>query len=85
MVQNQGCDIKWAHIVELSENAVANTALYVGKHLTREHLNLTSYSRMNVRLAAQVFTHSNVTSYDMMILYYITRCLVNLLLMDSRQ
>ena len=80
MVQNQGYDIKWAHIVELSENAVD-----VGKHLTREHLNLTSYSRMNVRLAAQVFTHSNVTSYDMMILYYITRCSVNLLLMDSRQ
>ena len=68
MVQNQGYDIKWAHIVELSENAVANTALYVGKHLTREHLNWTSYSRMNVRLAAQVYTHSNVTSYDMMIL-----------------
>ena len=56
VLQNQGCDIKWAHIVELSEKVVADTALYVGKNLTREHLNLTSYSRMNVRLAAQVFT-----------------------------
>lgn len=64
VVQNQGCDIKWAHIVELSEKAVANTALYVGKNLTREHLNLTSYSRMNVRLAAQVLIHNYITPFN---------------------
>ena len=45
--------------MELYEKAVANTGLYVGKHLTREHVNLTSYSRMNVRLAAQVFTRTH--------------------------
>ena len=66
--------ITWAHIVELSGKTVANTALYVGKNLTREHLNLTSYSRMNVRLAAQVFTHNYITPFDIniMILYYFT-------------
>ena len=51
--QNNGCEIKWAHLVELCEKTVANTGLYIG-NLKREHLNLTSYSRMNVRLAAQV-------------------------------
>ena len=39
----------------LSEKAVDKLGLYiVVKHLKREHLNLTSYSCMNVRLAAQV-------------------------------
>ena len=52
--QNNTCDIKWAHLVELCEKALGNTGLYIGK-LTREHLNLTSYSRVNVRLAAQVY------------------------------
>ena len=41
--------------MELSEKAVDKLGLYiVGKHLKREHLKLTSYSRLNVRLAAQV-------------------------------
>ena len=40
-------------MVELAEKATSNTGLYINK-LTREHLILTSYSRMNVRLAAQV-------------------------------
>ena len=44
-------------MVELCEKTVANTGLYIGNKLTREHLNLTSYSRMNVRLAAQVYMH----------------------------
>ena len=39
----------------LSEKAVDKLGLYiVVKHLKREHLNLISYSCMNVRLAAQV-------------------------------
>ena len=66
-MQNQGCDIKWAHIVELSEKAMTNTALYVGNNLKREHLNLTSYSRMNVRLAAQVFTHNYTTVFTIIV------------------
>ena len=44
--------------MELNEKAVDKSGLYiVGGHLKREHLNLTSYSRMNVRLAAQVCTY----------------------------
>ena len=54
VVQNQGCDVKWACIVGLSEKVVAYTSLYNGKNLMREHLNLTSYSHVNVSLAAQV-------------------------------
>lgn len=53
-LQNSGGEIKWSHLVELAEKSTSNTGLYIGKKLTREHLILTSYSRMNVRLAAQV-------------------------------
>ena len=45
---NVCCEIKWAHLVELCEKAVVNIGLYIGDNLKREHLNLTSYSRMNV-------------------------------------
>lgn len=47
-------EIKWAHMVELAEKMTADSGLHIGKKLTREHIVLTSYSRMNVRLAAQV-------------------------------
>ena len=40
--------------MELCEKTITNSGLYIRNKLTREHLNLTSYSRMNVRLAAQV-------------------------------
>jgi len=53
-VQNNGGEIKWSHLVELAEKSTSNAGLYIGNKLTREHLNLTSYSRMNVCLAAQV-------------------------------
>ena len=33
-----------------------NSGLYVGRRLTYEHVNLTSFSKMKVNLAAQVFT-----------------------------
>ena len=36
------------------EKTSANSALYIGRKLTREHVALTSYSRMTVSLAAQV-------------------------------
>jgi hypothetical protein len=32
----------------------AESGLYVGRRLTYEHINLTSYSKMKVNLAAQV-------------------------------
>ena len=48
-------EIKWAHLIELNEKAVDKSGLcIVGSHLKREHPSLTSYSHMNVRLAAQV-------------------------------
>ena len=53
-MQNSGGEIKWSHLVELAEKSTSDTGLYIGNKLTREHLILTSYSRMNVRLAAQV-------------------------------
>ena len=40
--------------MELAEKSSSDSGLYIGKKLTREHLKLTSYSRMNVRLAVQV-------------------------------
>ena len=53
-LQNKGKEIKWAHLVELAEKASSDTDLYISKKLKREHLKLTSYSRMNARLAVQV-------------------------------
>ena len=53
-MQNSGGEIKWSHLVELAEKSTSNTGLYIGNKLTKEHLKLTSYSRMNVCLAAQV-------------------------------
>ena len=52
--QNNGSEIKWSHLVELAEISAADSGLYIGKKLSREHLALTSYSRMTVRLAVQV-------------------------------
>ena len=42
----------------MAEKATHDTGLHIGRKLTREHLVLTSYSRMNVRLAAQVSTYT---------------------------
>ena len=44
------------------EKSSANSGLYIGRKLTREHVVLTSYSRMTVSLAAQVsdFVSGNV-------------------------
>jgi len=64
LLQSQGRGIKWAHLIELNENAVDKSGLYiVGSHLKREHLSLTVYSHMNVRLAAQVCA-SNFLGYE---------------------
>ena len=38
----------------MSINTWTQSGLYVGNRLTYEHLNLTSYSKMRVNLAAQV-------------------------------
>jgi len=54
MYINDGHEIKWAHLLELHEKTIADTGLYIGNKLAREQIQLTSYSRMNVRPAAQV-------------------------------
>ena len=52
-------------MVELAEKAIADSGLHIGKKLTREHIVLTSYSRMNVRLAAQVSILNNYTVFKL--------------------
>ena len=47
----------WYHLVKLYERTQSETGLYIGKRLKLEHLKLTSYSKMNVRLAAQVLAN----------------------------
>ena len=60
LFQNNGSDIKWSHLVELAEISAADSGLYIGKKLTREHLVLTSYSRVTVRLAVQVIAEMDI-------------------------
>ena len=54
-MQINGEHILWAHIHQLCEKCRAECGLFIGHKLRHEHLYLTSYSKMNVRLAAQVF------------------------------
>ena len=60
--ENNGKEIKWSQLIELMEKSSVNSGLYIGRKLTREHVVLTSYSRMTVLLAAQVsdFVSGNV-------------------------
>ena len=44
----------WSHLITLYEKTREDSGLYIGHKLKQEHIRLTSYSRMNVRLAAQV-------------------------------
>lgn len=52
----------WQHVVELvdkiSSTAIASGGLSLVPKLKQEHINLTSYSRMRVDLAAQVCEYS---------------------------
>ena len=47
----------WSHFQDLYRKSQAESGLFIGKRLTREHILLTSYSRMRVDLAAQVYIH----------------------------
>ena len=53
--QINGEHILWAHLHQLCDKCQAKCGLYIGNKLRHEHLYLTSYSKMNVRLATQVF------------------------------
>jgi hypothetical protein len=49
-----GKHILWKHLIDVYERSRSESGLYIGKKLKLEHVKLTSYSRMNVCLAAQV-------------------------------
>ena len=49
-----GCRILWDHLQTLYGTTQTDSGLYVGRRLTYEHVNLISYSKMKVNLAAQV-------------------------------
>ena len=49
-----GRHILWSHLIDLYNWSREESGLYIGNQLKLEHIKLTSYSRMNVRLAAQV-------------------------------
>jgi hypothetical protein len=53
-----GKHILWKHLIDVYERSRSESGLYIGKKLKLEHVKLTSYSRMNVRLAAQVLSKS---------------------------
>ena len=44
----------WSHLDNLYRKSQTKSGLYIGKKLTRDHIHLTSYSRMRVDLAAEV-------------------------------
>lgn len=54
-LQRNGKYILWNHLKYLSDHTQSDSGLFIGRHLTYEHLNLTSFSKMKVNLAAQVY------------------------------
>lgn len=57
LMKNNGHELVWKHIRMIVDNDM-NSQLHVLHKLTPEHVNLTSYSIMNVRLAVQVLSRS---------------------------
>ncbi|XP_060077288.1 uncharacterized protein LOC132556865 [Ylistrum balloti] len=55
---NDGKDISWGHIVKLYEDHCENNLYTPCPELSRNHVDLTAFSRMKVRLAAQVMSDS---------------------------
>ena len=49
---------------ELCEKTVADTGLYIGKKLTREHIQLTSYSR-----GVPIIGSATISATDMVFFY----------------
>ena len=55
----QGNKVSWKHITTLFEQDSAKiTGLRLAPKLTRKHIDLTPFSKMKVKLAAQVFSHT---------------------------
>ena len=59
VVQIDGQGVYWKHVVDLvhkiQSTAIASGGLSLVPKLKQEHINLTSYSRMRVDLAARVW------------------------------
>ena len=54
--QRNGKYILWDRLQFLEKFTQADSGLYIAHHLTYEYLNLSSFSKMKVNLAAQVST-----------------------------
>ena len=57
MLQINGCNISWEHLVEVyrrTQETSKQSGLCLLPKLKHEHIELTSFSRMRVYLAAQV-------------------------------
>ena len=55
----------WEHLCYLYEHTQAESGLYVGNRLRFEHIKLTSFSKMQVNLAAQVMFLKNFLNVEM--------------------
>lgn len=53
-IQVNGKYIVWDHLIQLAKQCQPDSGLYIGRKIKHEHLHLTSYSRMSVKLATQV-------------------------------
>lgn len=53
---NNGKDISWMHVVRLYEETCENSEFKLCPKLTRNHIDLSSFSKMKVSLATQVFS-----------------------------
>jgi hypothetical protein len=54
LLQINGQHILWDYLRELYNKTQLDSGLYICRQLKFEHINLTSYSKMKVNLAAQV-------------------------------
>jgi len=59
-VSNEKNYIKWEHYVQLHQEDLKQMSKRVCPKITNRHLVLDSFSKMNVKLAAQVFININV-------------------------
>ena len=59
-MQKDGKHISWEHLVRVYNQSKSSSGLSLLPRLKKDHVQLTSYSRMRVNLAAQVCTHSKL-------------------------
>ena len=63
-VQNGDCNAKWEHIKSLYD-LDAKRSYRLAPRLGSQHINLTAFSKMRVRLAAQTLSHSVAAALEM--------------------